>query len=139
MNTKLFIPVLTVGFLDIYIQDMNELGLKKEIAIFLLGSLVYETPNESGERKFNSFLEDIPNIEEYKHFFLKSGILIRGQEENYFKYSHDLDHERYLDSYEFDSSTVQRILSKSFPNFNDQFHNVFKWLEPNIIRKDLPF
>jgi hypothetical protein len=138
-NVNLPIPVLTEGIIDMHIQALSDLGLRKDIAVFILGSLVYQTPNERGERKFNHYVEEVPNFELYKEYFIRHGILLKGKEESAYAYNHDLDCERYLEPYYFDSIIVRDIILKEFPNFSKSLENVFAFLKPNLHWDSLPF
>ncbi len=138
-NNKLPIPALTEGTIDLHPQGLVDYGLNKEIAVFILGSFVYQTANTEGERRFSRVITEIPGFELYKLYFLKNNMLVQGSKAGTYKYDYELDWERYLENYTFDSIVVDRILSKEFPNFSEHFENAFNFLEPNFQRSELPF
>ena len=138
-KTILPIPATTEGIVDTFICDLTYSGLKKDHAIFLLGSLVYQSPNERGERKFNEFAQDIPKFQAYLSFFLDNNMLVRGREKESYSYHYDVAWERYLENYEFDSAVIQAIIEKEFPNFHKYLENAFEFLKPNITRTSPPF
>lgn len=133
------IPAMTEGVVDINIQELTYCRLNREHAIFLLGSLVYQTPNAKGERKFSKFARDIPHFLLYLHFFLENKLLVKGREKNTYSYHYDVGWERYLEEYNFDSIVVRAIIKKEFPNFHKYLENAFEFLKPNITRTSPPF
>ena len=132
------IPAMIPGVINIHANQFADWELNSELAIFILGSLVYEDANERGERRLNPFVKNLDRFDLYLEVFLETNLLKAGTDDR-FKYGYDVDWERYLEPYCFDSIIVQEILQEEFPNFEKYLENTFKWLEPNLIRKNLPF
>jgi hypothetical protein len=132
MENVLLIPNMAETVIDIHYMDLVDYNLKKEVAVFILGSFVYETANQEGERKFRNFIKEIPRFNEYLNYFLENGMLVRGKSKETYKYHHDVSWSRYLQPYHFDSIQVKKIILKHYPNLKGHIDNVFVFLEPNI-------
>lgn len=138
-NVILPIPILVEGVVDVNIQELTYCRLNREHAIFLLGSLVYETANTKGERKFSRFAQNFPHFQSYLHFFLENNMLVKGREKEAYAYHEDIDWEKYLEPFKFDSIDVQKIIDREYPNFCKYLENAFEFLKPNITRTSPPF
>jgi len=126
------IPDMTEYIIDKNIKKLIDSGLKKEIAVFLLGSLVYESPNKRQGRKFSSSSKSIEGFESYLFYFIKCGILLNDSEPDFYIYDYEVDWNRYLIDYNFDSITVRLIIEKEFPNLDKHLKNVLEFLKPNF-------
>jgi hypothetical protein len=125
-DNRLLIPSATEAVIDPFVKELNHLGLRKEIAVFLLGSLVYQTPDEGEYRSFSSFVKQIDKFEKYLEFFLEQKILNQ-RNDNLYRYCHDLDHERFLEPYEFDSVTVVQLIQQEFKSNVTHFESAYRF------------
>lgn len=124
------IPTMLTTVIDRYIVDLTDLELNREVAIFILGSLLYEKENPEGLKQFNNQIREIPQIKEYIQFFTENNLL--HQFENGYKYAYDVEWNRYLEDYSFDSVIVQKLVKKLFPNMQQYLNSILAFLEPNI-------
>jgi hypothetical protein len=124
------IPLMLTTVIDNNIVDLMDLELNKEVAVFILGSLVYQKSNAKGLKQFNKHIQEIPNFKDYILFFVENKLL--HQFEDGFKYAYDVDWNRYLEDYTFDSVIVKKLIRKLFPNIRQYLNSVLTFLEPNI-------
>ena len=134
MKSVLLVPDMAETVINININDLVDSNLKKEVAVFILGSFVYETANQEGECQFSNFIKEIQRFHEYLNYFLVNGMLVRGKSIEAYKYHYDVSWSRYLQPYYFDSIQVKKIILKHFPNLMSHIDNAFVFLEPNIKR-----
>jgi hypothetical protein len=132
MESVLLVPDMAETVINININDLVDSNLKKEVAVFILGSFVYETANQEGECQFSNFIKEIPRFNEYLNYFLENGMLVRGKSKETYKYHYDVSWSRYLQPYDFDSIQVKKIISKHYPNLKGHLDNAFVFLEPNF-------
>ncbi|SNB29803.1 hypothetical protein NO004_530036 [Flavobacterium psychrophilum] len=124
------IPFMLTTVIDNHILDLTDLELNREVSIFILGSLLYEKENSKGLKQFNNQIQKIPQFKEYIQFFIENKLL--HQFENGYKYAYDVEWNRYLEDYCFDSVTVKKLIKKLFPNIQQYLNTVLAFLEPNI-------
>ena len=124
------IPLMLTTVIDNHIVDLTDLELNRELAIFILGSLLYEKQNIKGLKQFNIHIQNIPKFKIYILFFTENKLL--HQFENGYKYAYDVEWNRYLEDYSFDSVIVKKLIKKLFPNMKLYLNSVLDFLEPNI-------
>jgi len=124
------IPFMLTTLIDKHIVDLTDSELNREVAVFILGSLLYEKENPKGLKKFNIHMQNILKFKEYIQFFNENKLL--HQFENGYKYAYDVEWNRYLEDYSFDSIIVKKLLKKLFPNIHQHLNSVLVFLEPNI-------
>jgi hypothetical protein len=124
------IPFMLTTVIDNHIVDLTDLELNREVSIFILGSLLYEKENSKGLKQFNNQIQKIPQFKEYIQFFTENKLL--HQFENGYKYAYDVEWNRYLEDYGFDSIIVKKLIKKLFPNIQQHLNSVLAFLEPNI-------
>lgn len=124
------IPFMLTTVIDNHIVDLTDLELNREVAIFILGSLLYEKENSKGLKQFSIHIQNIPQFKEYIQFFTANKLL--HQFENDYKYAYDVEWNRYLEDYSFDSIIVKKLIKKLFPNIQQHLNSVLAFLEPNI-------
>lgn len=129
-KNTLIIPSMAETAINSRIEDLVDLGLQKEYCLFILGSLMYESPNSKGEKQFNKFVKKLPHFKNYLSYLLENEFLTRGQRKNYFLYCHDINCDRDFQRFEFDSITLNKIIEKQFPDFSKYFTNLFQFLKP---------
>lgn len=124
------IPFMLTTVIDNHIVDLNDLELNRDVAIFILGSLLYENENLKGLKQFHIEIQKIPKFKDYIVFFVENKLL--HQYENGYKYGYDVEWNRYLEDYSFDSVIVQKLLKKLFPNIKQYLNSVLAFLDPNF-------
>lgn len=124
------IPSMLTTVIDNHIVDLTDLELNRDVAIFILGSMLYENENPKGLKQFHIQIQKIPKFKDYILFFIENKLL--QQFENGYKYGYDVEWNRYLEDYNFDSVIVQKLLKKLFPNIKQYLNSVLAFLEPNI-------
>jgi hypothetical protein len=122
------IPLMLTTAIDNHIVDLTDLELNREVAVFILGSLLYEKENPNG-LQFNKHIQKIPQFNDYMLFFIEKKLL--QQFENGYQYGYDVSWNRYLEDYSFDSVIVKKLIKKLFPNINQYLNSVLTFMEPN--------
>ena len=128
---KSILPIPTMIETVININDLVDSDLNKEVAVFILGSFVYEIANQQGERKFSDFITKLPSFKEYLNYFLENEMLVKGKSRNWYKYHYDVDWSRSFELYSFDSALANEIIQKRYRNFNNYLLNIYEFLKPN--------
>lgn len=112
------------------IEDLVDSGLQKEHCLFILGSLMYESPNSKGEKQFNKFVKKLPHFKNYLVYLLENEFLLKGESKKSYIFCHDIDCDRDFESFEFDSITINKIIERQLPEFSKYFTNLFQFLKP---------